>query len=150
MTLQWLPASMVVMIDVVLLGPIGNVEHIRALKHKRKGLVWETCGNKVTCTLGLKGLSVGSMGATTAVKAATTGNKTSLFGFVRTSDQAHIFAHTIFVVVGRSESVLSDGPARRENHKVANCHSRFTTGACQNSEDGRILQQKRQDSKQKI
>mmetsp|Transcript_4169 Transcript_4169/g.14579 ORF Transcript_4169/g.14579 Transcript_4169/m.14579 type:complete len:241 (-) Transcript_4169:707-1429(-) len=86
----------------------------------------------------LEGRGVRPVRAHARVKRGPAGQKSALLCLVLPVDQSHELAHAVPVVVRGPECVLSDRPARREDHEVRNRGPGLLARAGQHREDGGV------------
>src|SRR5579862_5189282 len=65
-----------------------------------------------------EGLTIRAVSSHAVVQAGSARDETFRFSIVLSANQAHKFIHEIAVEPWRTEGVLGDHPARRENHKI--------------------------------
>jgi len=136
--LQALPAFVIVVINATLLRKICDVEQIGGFEHEGKGIVWNFHRLQFGYARFLKSFSVRSMGSHARVKSSSTRNESLLLGFINTSNESHVLAHAISVIIRRSECVLGDSPSWWENDKISNSYSRLIGRTSQHCEYGGI------------
>ena len=160
MALQRCPAVLVVLFLDLLAGlqaPLRNTNHERAmqmlaisskkncrsinipLEHEGHASIADLGRLKLGITGPLECGRVGTVCTHHIVQTSTRRlETTSSFCVVITADQTHKLRHGVAVVPRRTEGVLGDQPAGREDDKVGDGSANMVRGTGQNSEDGGV------------
>ncbi len=121
-----------------MLSPGRDGKRKVGLKHKGHRIL-ETERRQLSLTLRKERVGIRTVRRHAAVQRSTSRKEAFGFGLVESFDHAHVLAHAVAMIVGRTEGLFGNDPARWEDDKVTRCDSRRGSRVGENREDGRIL-----------